>query len=467
MCTRFRNPLMTAIVLAFLGPLLALAIPELNWVKPAYADGGDDPDDPDDPDDADDADDDDDSSSSSSRDGSRFSPERSGIPGFINRITRRSPAPAAPGARRSVERPAFAAAEIVSLGLSPQDLAELTQRGYRVIEQRAIAAVGATSVRLGVPRGVALETARAEVQALRAGAVVDLNHFYRVEQFAAGCTGEHCAQLSMVALSFDHSTYATCGAGAEIGMIDTGINPAHETFANSRLEMMSATPEGRDLSGLQHGTAVAALFVGAPASRSPGIVPNARVVAIDAFYSAGRDQRSDVFLLVQAMDRLADSGLRVINMSLAGPPNQLLAQMVEVLNRRGVVIVAAAGNGGPRAAPAYPAAYDTVVAVTAVDRSTAVYRRAGQGPHIDLAAPGVNVWTAASIRGARPKTGTSFATPFVSAAAAVILARNPEMTPQEVAGELVQTVLDLGKEGFDNVFGHGLVQLSGLCQGGG
>ena len=98
-----------------------------------------------------------------------------------------------------------------------------------------------------------------------------------------------------------------------------------------------------------------------------------------------------------------------------------------------------------------------MLAVTAVDRRAQVYRRAGRGEHIDIAAPGVDVWTAASISGARPRTGTSFAAPFVTAAAALMVQAEPELTPAQLRERLRLSTRDLGAEGPDAVFGHGLL----------
>jgi minor extracellular protease Epr len=101
--------------------------------------------------------------------------------------------------------------------------------------------------------------------------------------------------------------------------------------------------------------------------------------------------------------------------------------------------------------------------VTAVDRNGDVYRRAGQGPHVDLAAPGVEVWTAASVKGARGKTGTSFAAPFVTAAVAILMADHKGMTVEQVTQALTGSARDLGTPGRDEVFGAGLVQFGQLC----
>ena len=97
--------------------------------------------------------------------------------------------------------------------------------------------------------------------------------------------------------------------------------------------------------------------------------------------------------------------------------------------------------------------------MTAVDRRKRVYRRAGQGDHIDLAAPGVDVWAAASVSGVRPKTGTSFAAPFVTAAVAVALtSRGPGATAL-----LYESAEDLGEPGKDPVYGWGLLNVQSLC----
>ena len=97
----------------------------------------------------------------------------------------------------------------------------------------------------------------------------------------------------------------------------------------------------------------------------------------------------------------------------------MLHHGVRELTKAGIVVVAAAGNEGPSAPPGYPAAYEEVIAVTAVDRNLAAYRYANRGDHIDLAAPGVDVWTALPDRREGPQTGTSFAVPYVTAVVAV------------------------------------------------
>jgi subtilisin family serine protease len=188
-------------------------------------------------------------------------------------------------------------------------------------------------------------------------------------------------------------------------------------------------------------------------------------VAVDAFYRRGSDERADVFTLIDALGQLSERGVGVINLSLAGPPNTVLEEVVRrLVGERDIVLVAAVGNDGPRADPAFPAAYPEVIAVTAVDRDRVVYRRAIRGPHVDLAAPGVAVWTAASISGARWKTGTSYAVPFVTAAAAILREMRPELTAPEVGPELLGLANDLGDPGPDPVFGAGLLALGTLCE---
>jgi subtilisin family serine protease len=172
---------------------------------------------------------------------------------------------------------------------------------------------------------------------------------------------------------------------------------------------------------------VAALLVGSPTSEVPGLVPAARLIAVDPFADSGGNDVTDAYEIAVAIERLVARGVDLINLSLAGPPNRLLEQTVREAERRDVVLVAAAGNGGPGAPPAYPAAYAQVVAVTAIDGRLQPYRRAQRGEFVELAAPGVDVPTAASMRGVRPETGTSFSTPFVTAAALALRAADRDL----------------------------------------
>jgi subtilisin family serine protease len=369
----------------------------------------------------------------------------------------RAPAPPPP--------PASAPNEIVALALTEADVSTLTAQGFEVIEEIAVPGLAVTSRRLRTPSGVSLPAARDAVRALPSGQDADFNHYYRSEQgFPEDCEGGDCPARLMIDWPLFESRDEACGQGVPIGMIDTGINADHATFSGAALEVRQLAPGELDPSRAIHGTAVAALLVGDPGTRSPGLVPASRLVALDAFHRVGGDERADVFTLIEALGELAAEGVGVINLSLAGPENAVLAEVVErLVIEEDIVVVAAVGNDGPAADPAYPAAYEPVLAVTAVDRSGAVYRRAVRGPHVDLAAPGVNVWTAASVSGARWKTGTSFATPFVSAAAAILREARPELTALEVGEELRRLATDLGDPGPDPVYGAGLLNIGSLC----
>jgi subtilisin family serine protease len=453
-------PLRHLALLICLGIALAhtpVFLPDAAWAQDGDDDDDDDGGDDDDDDDDDDGGDDDGGGSrSDDDDGARPNAE-----GPREEPRRRHVIGQAP-----VALPTFAPGEIVTLALSEADLAILLARGYRVLEERAVPEIGIVSRRLGIPAGSTPEDARSEVRSLASGPDADFNHYYRTEQSPEPetCQGGHCAALEQIGWESLTASTAACTAEVTIGVVDTGINPDHEALAKAELEVHRITPEGLDPSRAIHGTAVISLLVGDPDSRSPGLLPDAKVIAVDAFHKAGGDERADVFTLTAGMDYLADNNVRVINMSLAGPPNSVLERATAALVARGIIIVAAVGNGGPKAEPAYPAAYPGVVGVTAVDGRGEVYRRAGQGEHVDLAAPGVEVWTAASIRGARPKTGTSFAAPFVTAAVASLLAAEPGLTADEVAARLATSALDLGDAGRDPVFGHGVVQAARSCR---
>lgn len=366
-------------------------------------------------------------------------------PGRPTAPSRPAPPPA------SVQLPDHAPDEIIAHDLTPEALDSLLDMGFTVAQEVFLGS-GRAVFRLKKPPSMTLERARDVVRDRAQDA--DYNHYYRAGG-AASCQGNDCLARQMIPWP---EIGTGCGAPVRIGMIDTGLNPEHEAFRNAKINVHHIGQEtGISGSDLLHGTAVAALLVGNPDSRTPGLVPHAELIAVDAFYKDGRDERAGAFSIIEALDYLTSQGVAVVNMSLAGSHNRALEMQIEHMHQAGIVLVAAAGNGGPAANPAYPAAYLDVIAVTAVDRRGQIYRRAGRGKHIDLAAPGVDVWTAASISGGRNKTGTSFAAPFVTAAAALLLQQQPDLTPSQVQARLQASAHDLGAVGPDEIFGHGLV----------
>jgi hypothetical protein len=425
---------------------------------------------------ADDDDDDDDGGGrgdggGSDRSGDRPGARQSGVTLFPFLQSSRP----APARRTAPAVPDRVPNEIIASGLSEAVITQLTDEGYTVAERQSLGLLGTGPgtefVRIVVPRGTGLEAARQRVVALAPVAAVDFNHYYRPEQTetAADCGGQACALVrEIIGWPIDAAGLVQrCGNLPKIGLIDTAINPEHPSLGDARLEVIRITDDALPQSGRQHGTAVAALLVGAAGSRAPGLLPSSEVIAVDAFRRLGGSADvASTFDLVRALDTLANRQVRVINLSLAGPDNALLKTAVETMIGRGTILVAAVGNAGPRAKPLYPAGYDGVIAVTAVDKGGNAYRRANQGAHVDIAAPGVNVWTAASISGARPKSGTSFAAPFVSAAAAVLLAERPELTPAQMAEALTRQAQDIGSPGKDQVFGWGLLDARRLCTAG-
>lgn len=364
---------------------------------------------------------------------------------------------------REAPLPDRAPDEIVATGLTAPQLAALQAGGFTILERTDIGSLGGEVLRLRIPPNIQLEAARDLVVAAAPQSLADFSHYYRSEQ-AEICSGPHCASIDLIDWPGSSGLPTGCGGSVTIGLIDTAINPDHAAFASGQVEVLRLSNAALPESGKQHGTAVAALLAGAAGSRTPGLLPGAKIVAVDAFYKGGRrDDRSGVYELLRALDLLSERSVRVANMSLAGPPNALLERLVRQLSSDGMVIVAAAGNGGPKAAPAYPAAYPQVIAVTAIDRAKRAYRRAGRGEHIDLAAPGVDVWTAASVSGARTKTGTSFAAPFVTAAAALLKAANDNASSADILGALGRSAEDLGEPGKDAVFGWGLINARAAC----
>ena len=237
-----------------------------------------------------------------------------------------------------------------------------------------------------------------------------------------------------------------CTRGARLGLVDTAIDPRHPSLRGADIHSRRFVTRGLETAPADHGTAIAALLLGR-GDEIRGLVPQARLYAAAVFRLRRNRPETTTEWLLTALDWLAQQRVQVINLSLGGPHNPLLAAALTRLHRRGIVLVAAAGNGGRRAPPVHPAAHPHVIAVTAVDARQRLWRRANRGDYIDLAAPGVDIWTARPRGRHGYQTGTSYAAPFVAAALLV--------APLD---ELKKHARDLGPPGRDPRYGWGLLQ---------
>ncbi|MEL6316528.1 MAG: S8 family serine peptidase [Pseudomonadota bacterium] len=285
----------------------------------------------------------------------------------------------------------------------------------------------------------------------------ELNSFFALQ--AGQCDGQICGAHQQIGWP---SRPSRCGAGVRIGIVDTTVDTSRRALRAAQIQTRRFTPKDAKNADGAHGTAVAGLLVGDVDSAHPGLLRSSRLFAADPFYRANRTAVADTAGVVQALNWLVGRRAAVIGMPLAGPRNQLLELAIETAVRKGVVIVAAAGNAGPGAAPAYPAAIDGVIAVTAIDDGGRVYRRANQGDYIDFALPGVDVWTIGRGDG-RARSGTSFAVPFMMALLAEGLRTRRTDAKVAVAGRNPFDTVDLGRRGRDAVFGWGLPRHRSKC----
>lgn len=303
--------------------------------------------------------------------------------------------------------------------------------GFTVIEARQLSAIGSIVATLRRPEGVtsaqALELLRAREPASPSG----YNYLYRSTAPSREAPFEEQ----------DPGGTALTLTGT-IGVIDGFSN---DTIHGWSVERLVGQP-----AGLAHGDIVAGILLGDLADAF-GSKPG-KLLLMDVMEADGSTGSADVAALVFGLDKMTASGARVVNLSLAGPDHAALRRAVAETIRRGVTLVAAVGNAGPAAPPLFPAAYDGVVGVAAVDSVGRPYIYSGRGPHVDIAALG-EVTTIS--RGAGQAIGTSYAAPHVTA----LLAGKGDVGVS-IDELLSRHANDAGAPGRDQVFGVGVLSWS-------
>ncbi|MBC7608786.1 MAG: S8 family serine peptidase [Polaromonas sp.] len=251
--------------------------------------------------------------------------------------------------------------------------------------------------------------------------------------------------------------------GIRIGMIDGPVSSiaalAGTTIFRKDFLATTETPASSE-----HATSIATLIAGQDrAAGFLGVAPQASLYSAEIMRSVGQTDMTSSSALIRALDWLLSEKVHVINLSLGGPGDAVMAKAFVRLAEMAVVTVAAAGNGGPGALAAYPAAYAGVIAVTATDALDNAYHLANRGAYITLAAPGVDLWVPDAATG-HYVSGTSFAAAVVTAASAWLLAHMPQLHARSLPKQLCRTAKDLGQKGVDPVFGCGLIQIGAALQ---
>jgi subtilisin family serine protease len=314
--------------------------------------------------------------------------------------------------------------ELLATSPSAEGLKAAEAVGFKILRRESLPDVGVDLVALqALPRLSATQALKRLRKADPSGSY-DYNHLY----FGAGMPA--LAQAAPVAAQSGRT---------RIGLVDTGFDAAHPALSELTVEARGFAPGGYRPAA--HGLAVASLLAGG----AKGVIYSADV------YGTGPTGGS-AEAVVRALAWLSQSRVSVINVSLVGPHNRALETASKALVGRGVLIVAAVGNDGPAAPPAYPASYPGVLAVTGVDRRGKQLIEAGRALHVDFAAPGADI-AAAQGRGWGSVRGTSFAAPIVAGRLAVLEEADAD-NPLEA---LARRATDIGPKGPDKTFGRGLV----------
>lgn len=326
--------------------------------------------------------------------------------------------------------------QLVATGVSGASIALAERQGFRMMSREQIDGLDLSFVRFATPAKMSLREAETTLRQLLPDADIDADHIY----FQSGAS-------SLIAVA--NTNAATTSLTASLGMIDGGV--ASHPSVQGRIEQ-NGFAKGAPFAS-SHGTAVAALMIGEGAIK--GARSGARLLAADVY---GNDKAGgNATAIARALGWLAGRGVSVVTISLVGPSNALLKNAVIAAQRKGIIIVAAVGNDGPAAPPAYPASYFGVIGVTGVDGRNRALPEAGRSSQTDFAAPGANLLSALGANKQGKVRGTSFAAPLVAARLSVFYPRQSPGAIEPAVRKLMAEAVDLGKTGYDPIFGHGLI----------
>ncbi|MFE5756625.1 type VII secretion-associated serine protease mycosin [Streptomyces massasporeus] len=292
----------------------------------------------------------------------------------------------------------------------------------------------------------------------------------------AHADGIRAQQWALDAMHTEQAWQTTKGRGITVAVLDTGVEADHPDLAGNVLpgkDLVGFGAEPGDRAWARHGTAMAGIIAGhghgpADADGVLGIAPEAKILPVRVILEDGDPSRAKARssrgnALAEGIRWAADHGADVINLSLgddsaSAHPEPSEDQAVQYALKKGVVVVASAGNGGEKGDHiSYPAAYPGVIAVTAVDRAGTRASFSTRRWYATVSAPGVDVVIADPDHKYYEGWGTSAAAAFVSGAAALVKAAHPGLAPAQIKSLLEDTARNAPSGGRDDSRGFGFV----------
>src|SRR5450631_2194709 len=247
----------------------------------------------------------------------------------------------------------------------------------------------------------------------------------------------------------------TNGDDVLVAVIDSKIDTSHPDLAGVIADEYDAL--GTPGPAHMHGTGMAGAI--AAHTKLLGVAPKVKLLAVRAFTGDKESAQSTTYNILKGLDWAAGKGARIVNMSFAGPADPMFRNMLAKAHARDIVLIAAVGNAGANSPPLYPAADRNVIGVTATDADDKLMLQANRGPQVAVSAPGVDILAPAPGGAYQITSGTSIAAAHVSGVAALLLARNPKLKPDDVRRVLVRTAHAVA--GMRNDTGAGVIDALG------
>ncbi|WP_030225262.1 type VII secretion-associated serine protease mycosin [Streptomyces sp. NRRL WC-3626] len=292
----------------------------------------------------------------------------------------------------------------------------------------------------------------------------------------AHADGIRARQWALEAMHTTEAWQTTKGAGVTVAVLDTGVEADHPDLDGNVLtgtDLVGFGASEGDRAWARHGTAMAGIIAGhghgaGNADGVMGIAPEAKILPVRVILEDGDDARAKARrtrgnALADGIRWATDHGADVINLSLgddsaSAHPESGEDQAIQYALRKGVTVVASAGNGGEKGDHvSYPAAYPGVIAATAVDRYGTRAPFSTRRWYATVSAPGVDVIIADPDHKYYEGWGTSAAAAFVSGAVALIKAAHPDLTPAQVKDLLKDTARNAPADGRDDSRGFGFI----------